>query len=697
MSATKTDAQYEAGKARALLHSRSSSEAARDIGKPPKVASPSRRRRAIASLEFFLRTYFPQAFRLAFSPDHLDVIAALQSVATSGGLYAIAMPRGSGKTTIVVRAALWAILTGRRRFVAVVSSTDTAAQKIIRSLKTELTWNAKLYGDFPRELHGIPQLQGDNRRAGGQLCDGEKTEIKMGTTELIFPTIAKSTTSGAIVSATGLTGNVRGQFHTRKTGEIIRPDLAILDDPQTKESARSLAQTVERIEIIEGDVLGMAGPDQTIAAVMPCTVIEEDDLADRVLKAPTWHGKRTKTLYEFPADMEWWESYFQLRQTDADAAAAKYREERDKADAGAVVAWPERKVATDDSALQTAMHLWWQSPTAFAAEYQNEPAAKVAADKDLLTADRIASKLNNIPRGVVPAELHVLTAYVDVQQDVLYWLVAAWGQHFSGAVVDYGCFPDQARENFALVDVRNKLRDRYPGTGLEGWLYAGLGELTATLLNREWKRAGDAGVQRIQRLLIDARWGLSTNVVFQFARQSPHSSVLLPSFGRGVKADDAPIESWKEKPGERKGHNWMIRRDAARAIPHVTLDTNYWKSFVQTRLSTATGDRGSLTLCGDTPAAHKMLADHLTAEFRVVTQGRGRTVDVWKQRAERPDNHWLDCLTGCAAAASIEGVTVEEWAPARKRARPLTESERKPKVRMRMPDGRAFFITDRGN
>ena len=37
------------------------------------------------------------------------------------------------------------------------------------------------------------------------------------------------------------------------------------------------------------------------------------------------------------------------------------------------------------------------------------------------------------------------------------------------------------------------------------------------------------------------------------------------------------------------------------------------------------------------------------------TEGRGRTVDEWKLRAAAVDNHWLDCLVGCAVAASIQG------------------------------------------
>jgi hypothetical protein len=96
-----------------------------------------------------------------------------------------------------------------------------------------------------------------------------------------------------------------------------------------------------------------------------------------------------------------------------------------------------------------------------------------------------------------------------------------------------------------------------------------------------------------------------------------------------------------------------------RVLRCVTIDTNWWKSFIQARLATPTGDRGALTLYKSEPYRHALLAEHLTAEYRVRTFGRGREVDEWKQKPDRPDNHWLDCLVGCAVGASMLGVSVE--------------------------------------
>jgi hypothetical protein len=134
---------------------------------------------------------------------------------------------------------------------------------------------------------------------------------------------------------------------------------------------------------------------------------------------------------------------------------------------------------------------------------------------------------------------------------------------------------------------------------------------------------------------------------------------LIPSHGRFVGASSIPFSDYKRKPGERVGLNWRITNvQGKRAIRHVVFDVNFWKSFVHARLAVAMGDPGCLALYGQQPEQHRLLAEHLTSEYRVRTTGRGRTVDEWKQRPERTDNHWFDCLVGCAVAASIQGAVL---------------------------------------
>jgi len=261
-----------------------------------------------------------------------------------------------------------------------------------------------------------------------------------------------------------------------------------------------------------------------------------------------------------------------------------------------------------------------------------------------------------------------------VQATLLFYVVTAWEDDFTGYVIDYGAYPDQKRGYFTLRDAQPTLSQVAKGAGLEGAIYAGLEELANRCLGREWHR-DDGANMRIERCLIDAKWGSSTDVVYQFCRQSAHSAVLLPSHGRFVGASSIPFSEYKRKLGDRVGLNWRIPNvQGKRAVRHVVFDTNYWKSFIHARLAVAMGDRGCLSLFGDNPALHRLLAEHVTAEYRVKTEGRGRTVDEWKLRAAAVDNHWLDCLVGCAVAASIQGAILP--------GTDVRQHHRRPKLRL---------------
>jgi phage terminase large subunit GpA-like protein len=442
----------------------------------------------------------------------------------------------------------------------------------------------------------------------------------------------------------------------------------VLDDPQTDESARSLSQCANRESILAGAVLGLAGPGQKISGIMPCTVIRPSDMADNILdrdKHPEWNGERTKMIYSFPTDKKLWDEYTQtraegLRNGDGGRAATEfYRQHRPEMDAGAVIAWPERFNHDELSAIQHAMNLRLQDEAAFYAEYQNEPLPEEKADDDQLTADQIAAKTNGIERAEIPIDCNHLTMFIDVQQNLLFYVVCAWDDAFTGYVLDYGAYPDQQRPYFTLRDARRTLGLAEPGTGLEGAIYAGLDVLTDQCLTREWQR-DDGAFLRIERCLIDANWGHSTDVVYQFCRQSPHSTILIPSHGRFVGASSVPFSQYRRRPGDRVGLNWRIPNvRGKRAVRHVVFDTNWWKSFVHARLAVAMGDAGCLSLFGSKAERHRLFSEHITAEYRVTTQGRGRTVEEWKMRPEHADNHWFDCLVGCAVAASMQGVALE--------------------------------------
>jgi|GEM_PF-4214312 len=46
-------------------------------------------------------------------------------------------------------------------------------------------------------------------------------------------------------------------------------------------------------------------------------------------------------------------------------------------------------------------------------------------------------------------------------------------------------------------------------------------------------------------------------------------------------------------------------------LPHVLIDTTYWKSFVQAQLATTPGDRGALTLYGTNRTNYALFTEHV--------------------------------------------------------------------------------------
>jgi len=673
---------YEQLKERARARNAALSRSGRDIAPLPDVADPERRARALESLEFFLLAYFPDTFSLPFCDDHRLVIGAIRAAATRGGLFAYAMPRGSGKTSICERAAIWAALKGLREFIAVIGAEESSAEEILDAVKTELETNDLLVDDFPEVCYPIRRLEGITNRARGQLFDGERTRISWTRKKIILPTIPGSAASGVIIKVAGLTGRIRGMKHQRADGRPVRPSLVILDDPQTDKSADSPPMTAKRERVLAGAILGLAGPGKKIAAVCPCTVIRPDDMADRLLdheKHPEWRGERCKMVYSFPKAEKLWDRYAEiLKRCQADGrpideATEFYRRRRAEMDEGARVAWPERFNDDEISGIQHAMNLKILDEAAFFAERQNEPLVDQLGEEEQLRPEEIAGKLSGYRRGVVPLKCGLVTAMVDVHDKLLYWVASAWAEGFTGSVIDYGTWPKQNRAYFTLRDARVSMQRKKPGAGKEAAILAGLETLLEELMSREFQRE-DGQLLRIRLLLVDA--GYVPDVVYQAIRTSRFAAMLLPSTGLPLKAANKPFSEYKKNPGDKIGHYWRIPSvRGKRLIPTVQIDTNYWKSRMRDRWRVPRGDRakGSLELFGRKAADHRLYADHLCAEYFTRTEARGRTVDQWEPRPGNPDNHWLDCTVGNLVAASLCGITL----PAAETSRPRRSRSRR--------------------
>lgn len=686
---------------------RKASAGRREIGGIPPIADVARRDRCRKSLKEFCETYNPAAFHMAWSDDQLRSLARIEEAATRGAMYAFAEPRGSGKTTRCRMAALWAVSYGYCRYLYLLGANAEKAKDSLAAIKTMVRFLPEYAADFPEISYPATMLGGIANRAAGQTCGGESTLIEWGQDRIVLPTVRPPDnwpagwplradgmvpTAGAVLGTSGLTGDgIRGSVVTLTTGEQVRPDFVILDDPQTDESAKSPSQNATREELIGGAVLGMAGPGRPIAAVMPCTVIAPGDCIDRILdrtRHPLWRGERSRLLRSMPADMAAWKAYFEVYADCAQAeppdfgpANAYYLAHRAELDAGAEAAWDARKGDGDVSAVQHAMHLYFRNPRVFWAEYQNEP-LEAELLPGALTFDPAAvlarERMAGTPRGSVPREGDRLTAFIDIGDHLLWYGVVAWDGRFGGTVIEYGTHPAQSRAYFKATDPRPGLADVYPGLSKSQRVFAGLSALLPRVVGAEYPREVGGGL-RVSRCLVDSGDGDTADAVLKAVRASPLAALVYPSKGVGRSLTQVEVGRWKLRDGERSGWNWKLTAPAAGRGRGVQFDTDVWKTFLHERLTTPPGGAGALTLFGDDPKQHALLADHLAAEYAEPQEVRGGKFQKWVERPHHPDNHWLDVLTGCCVAASVDGLAFHPGgdppAPARRARVKLSEQQ----------------------
>lgn len=640
--------------------SRTRSADDRNIPSLPPVADPKRRIATMYDLGLFLKEYFPLKFFKEFCKNHLRFIHHLQRVVLEGGLQAIGMPRGQGKTVITRGAVVWAMGYGHRTATMIGAATKAEAKSFFDDVRGMFTGEI-FVADFPEIGVPLAALGETARLAGGQTYRSRPTGIILQETLLRLPTVPGSTASGSTMWAVGLNGAIRGKNIGTLDGRTLRPDFIVVDDPQKDDDAVNPKRVTKVETRIDKSMLGLVGDGENLAGVLSCTVIARDDAADRRLDReiyPQWNGLRFKMIEEFPERMDLWlGEYARLRRkVSAAAATAFYKENRKEMDRGAVVDWPSNYDRTMQiSRLERGMQRLIDDAPSFYSECQNEPQGK-AVDSIIVDARTIRSRVNGLDRGVVPDRAQKLTAFADVHKEIIYWLVSAWDEELTGWIVDYGTFPKQATGYFGNTDAMlNKIGSIYPDYGVDGSIQAAILATVQNLIEREFVRQnGEAKL--IDQIFVDS--GYKPVVVEEaLGLLSPAEyRIVTPSMGRSVRATSKPFAHFNPQPGLTIGHHWLYEKPGKRTQFHYIIDTNYYKTAVHEGFFTKPGNPKALTLWGLDRDVHRLFSDHCTAEDATLVKANGREIYEFFTRVNRPDNHWFDCLVGCMAAASALGL-----------------------------------------
>ncbi len=647
------------------------------------------RRAAFESDDIAWLRYYPldlhsgdKMFWYEFTIQQQEMIKAIASAIIYGGDQALAASRGEGKSTLCAAMLLKYTLSGVLNFSVLLGANVAAAENMLEFLRGQIERNDLLCEDYPevcvpvRALEDTPnrahyQLVSGHRHDNGEAYEGKSSRFTWCGHEVVLPNVPGSPAAWGMIATRGLDSAVRGLNKKNR-----RPQVAVIDDPDTEDTVRSLDQAKKLEERIDRGIAGLGGQQRGVARVMLTTLQRPECVSAWFTdpkRKPSFKGKRFRFLLKKPDRMDLWEEYVQLWRIGmqsgdpfARQAYQYYVDNRVEMEAGAIVANPNRfnpqKLPDGSQDELTALQHYFNKVAklgqeAVSTEYDNDPVDETV-NANLLTADEIVRKQHGYDRGVVPSDATHMTSFIDVQGKLLYWATVAWRDDFTGYVVDYGAWPGQRRTYFTLADAVPVISDKCRG-GLEAQLFSAIGFLTDDILNRQWPLDG-GGAMQVSKCLIDANWGDSTDVVYQFCRQSHHTGRLMPTHGKGIKASSQPMMMWANQDGERKGLNWRIRRAAKRGqSTYGIYDTNFWKSFLHARFVVRMGDKGSVSLFRSDETVHRMLADHMHAEFPQLVEAAGRQVNEWEKRPGQ-DNHLFDCLVGCAVGASMSGCNLKE-------------------------------------
>ena len=194
----------------------------------------------------------------------------------------------------------------------------------------------------------------------------------------------------------GITSGIRGM----KVGKL-RPDIVILDDLQTSESASSLEQVEKLYDIIKRDVMNLSSKGK-LAVLMTSTPLVPDDLCDKIEHDISWKTTKYPAIIKWPNDMTqhpddgMWAHYFKIYDGELaedithDKSLQFYKDNKEKMDEGAELFAPGRFKPQDGhiSGLQALLEKRHTiGDAAFQAEMQMKP-------------KKYSFKLNISPRDV---------------------------------------------------------------------------------------------------------------------------------------------------------------------------------------------------------------------------------------------------------------------------------------------------------
>jgi len=285
--------------------------------------------RARTDIAFFESYYLPHYFSHPAGKFHGELDPFLRAP----GHCAIEAPRGHGKSTKTsLSSMLHDALYKEGRYLVFISETATKAAAFIGFIQHELETNERIRADF------------------GDMRSGEWREDRF------------VLANDVCIQSFGEGQKLRGARYKE-----FRPDLIVIDDPESLATTQSAAVRRKRQDWFEKEVLGALGRDGKCVLIGTC--VHYACLLRHAVAECAFRSKRFQAIIKWPKRMDLWQAWENLlRETqDREAARAWYLKRKRYMDEGAEVLWPEYWTL-----YLLMLRRFEMGSVAFACEFQNE-------------------------------------------------------------------------------------------------------------------------------------------------------------------------------------------------------------------------------------------------------------------------------------------------------------------------------------
>ncbi len=610
-----------------------------------------RRRRAEASLTAWVKTYCI-GLLLEDAPPPLGekVLEQMQGALASRQNYCILMGRGSGKTSYMECAALYAIATGLQKYVVIVSANQVGANNILADIFRAIAEpSSKLALDYPSLCGPYHLCNGSFHRK--QTYKGITTDISKTASQLVFARLQDGNgkelpTSGSLIASRGVGSALRGMKHG-----VLRPTLCLLDDLQTSEVAAN-PQAVEKVcDTIRKDIMPMAGKNR-LSIIQTATQILPEDLVAKIKADKAWTTTIFPSVLSFPTNSKLWDEYFRLWDEEclAEGITADkhkgslkfYKDHFAEMNEGAEVFNPKRFAKEDGhiSSLQKLLEIRHVIGfSAFQAEYQQNP---VEMSTSLpITAAIVNARVGDYKELEVPSEnVRYVCASTDLNPS----------KYFTTVIAVF------MRDGTCRIIWHKFTPTKIKATLTEQEYYSKVYEALAAL-GKELKAISDKLAHPIQGWAIDCN-GTNWNPALDFARNSKQICGL-PCCGFVGKASTQFRTKLQSRLKEAVGRTLLCgdedeRKRAGSGRRWMYFDADAAHEQVQKGFLTALGNLGSISWYTD--GNHAKWAAQVAAERLLYKKERADGTTVYQWKANGPDHDALDAIGQALAAYASLGL-----------------------------------------